>query len=144
VWNHPEVSVVLSGMSTMEHVEENVASAGRSRASLLNADELALIARVRDQYRELSPIPCTDCGYCQPCPEGVFIPRIFETYNEGVMYNQPERIKGWYNSDWWLKAEQRADRCVQCGECETKCPQDIAIMEWLEKVHQALGKEETD
>jgi predicted aldo/keto reductase-like oxidoreductase len=144
VWNHPEVSVVLSGMSKMEHVEENIVSAGRSRAGLLNADELALIARVRDQYRELSPIPCTDCGYCQPCPEGVYIPRIFETYNEGVMYNQPERVKGWYNSDWWLKAEQRADRCVQCGECETKCPQDIAIIEWLEKVHEALGEGETD
>jgi predicted aldo/keto reductase-like oxidoreductase len=143
VWNHPEVSVVLSGMSTMEHVRENVASADRSAPNSLSDDELALIARVRDKYRELCPIPCTDCGYCQPCPEGVFIPRIFETYNEGVMYNIPERVRRQYNSDWWLKPEQRADQCVQCGECEEKCPQGIAVIEWLEKVHQALGDGET-
>jgi predicted aldo/keto reductase-like oxidoreductase len=143
VWNHPEVSVVLSGMSTMEHVRENVASADRSAGNSLSDGELALIARVRDRYRELCPIPCTDCGYCQPCPEGVFIPRIFETYNEGVMYNIPERVKRLYNSDWWLKPEQRADQCVQCGECEEKCPQNIAIIEWLERVHQALADGET-
>lgn len=136
VWNHPEVSLLLSGMSTMEQVRENIASAERSGPGNLSAEELALIARVRDMYRRLAPIPCTGCEYCQPCPNEVKIPRIFEIYNEAMMYGTPEQARMFYG---WLKEEERADRCAACGECEEKCPQDIAIIEWLARVHQALG-----
>lgn len=136
VWNHPEVSLLLSGMSTMEQVRENIASAERSGPGTLSVEELALIARVRDMYRRLAPIPCTGCEYCQPCPSGVKIPRIFEIYNEAIMYGTPEQARMFYG---WLKEEERADRCAACGECEDKCPQDIAITEWLDRVHQALG-----
>jgi len=136
VWNQPEVSLLLSGMSTMEQVVQNLASAERSGPGTLTADELALIARVRDVYRRLRPIPCTDCQYCQPCPNGVSIPRIFEIYNDGQVYGDMDSARMFYG---WLKEEERADRCVECRECEERCPQSIAIVEWLARVHQALA-----
>jgi len=136
VWNHPEVSIVLSGMSTMEQVEQNVVSASRSESDLLTTDELNLITKVRDKYHELCPIPCTRCEYCMPCPNGVRIPRIFEIYNEAVMYNDEESARRSYQ---FIKEEERADKCVQCGACEGKCPQSIEIREWLAKVHKLLS-----
>jgi predicted aldo/keto reductase-like oxidoreductase len=136
VWNQPEVSLLLSGMSTMEQVVQNLASAERSGPGTLTADELALIARVRDVYRRLRPIPCTDCQYCQPCPNGVSIPRIFEIYNDGQVYGDMDSARMFYG---WLKEEERADRCVECRECEERCPQSIAVVEWLARVHQALA-----
>lgn len=147
LWNQPEVSVVLSGMSAMQHVEENVASADVSGVGTLTADELALYDQVQAQYQELIAIPCTDCGYCMPCPQGVDIPGNFASYNEGVMFDKPEAARGHYD---WLKfayEEQgifehdvRAAQCIQCGECEEKCPQSIPISEWMPVIHQALGE----
>jgi predicted aldo/keto reductase-like oxidoreductase len=131
VWNHPEVSVVLSGMSTMTHVKENVASAEKSGPHTLTDEELRIIAEVRDMYRTLCPIPCTNCSYCLPCPNGVRIPRIFEIYNEAVMYNSPDRARRFYA---FLKEGERADSCEKCGNCEEVCPQSIEIREWLSKV----------
>jgi len=140
VWNQPEVSLALSGMSTMEQVQENIASAGRSGPGTLTDEEVALIARVRDKYRELVPIPCTACEYCLPCPSGVNIPRAFRVYNEGVMYNARDKAREHYN--WWLKEEERADRCTQCARCEELCPQQIEIIAWLEKVHRYISEDE--
>ena len=138
VWNHPEVSVVLSGMSTMQHVIENVASADRSKAGSLTEEELTLIDRVRDVYRELAPIPCTNCKYCMPCPNGVNIPRILEIYNDAGMYNDDRVARVAYQ---WVDKEQRADRCIECGQCEDRCPQDIPITQWLKKAHTLLCEE---
>jgi predicted aldo/keto reductase-like oxidoreductase len=137
VWNHPEVSLALSGMSAMEQVEQNVASAGQSGPGTLTDEDLALIGRVRDKYRELVPIPCTQCEYCLPCPNGVNIPRIFEIYNEAVMYNEYRSARMLYS---WLKEEERANLCEQCGQCEELCPQGISVAEWLEKAHQLLSE----
>ncbi len=136
LWNQPEVSLVLSGMSTMEQVEQNLDSADRSRVGGMSPEELATVDRVREAYRTLSPIPCTDCRYCMPCPSGVAIPRIFSTYNDSVMYDQPDRAKASYNR--FMKPEERADNCVECGQCEAACPQQIEIIDWLKKVHAAL------
>jgi len=141
VWDHPEVSLLLSGMSTIEQVQQNVASAGQSGPGTLTAQEMALIARARDRYQDLCPIPCTDCGYCQPCPNDVNIPRIFEIYNDAIMYGLHDRARRFYG---WLKEEQRADRCAQCGECEERCPQGIPIMEWLEEAQQFLCEQDRD
>ena len=91
VWNHPEVTLALSGMSKMEQVVENVAYAEHSQPHNLTADELALIRRVRDAYRSLSPISCTACRYCMPCPNGVEIPRVFNLYNEAMIYSDATR-----------------------------------------------------
>ncbi len=136
LWNQPEVSLCLSGMSAMRHVEENVASAERSGVGTLNREELELVDRVREAYRELSPIPCTDCKYCQPCPSGVAIPSIFSTYNSAMMYGDHARYRTSYNR--FMDAEKRADNCVECGQCESACPQQIEIIDWLKKAHAFL------
>lgn len=137
LWNQPEVSVVLSGMSAMEHVRENVACAEALGTHVLTAEELALVGRVREKYRELCPIPCTRCGYCMPCPNGVNIPRNFEVYNEGVMYAKPDHARRAYT---WMSEDERASACVQCRECEELCPQGIPISEWMPGVHEVLGE----
>jgi predicted aldo/keto reductase-like oxidoreductase len=137
VWNQPEVSLALSGMSTMQQVEENVASAGRSGVGTLAEQELALVDRVKDAYLELCPIPCTDCRYCQPCPNGVAISRIFTLYNEATMFNALERSRMVYEQ--WMREDERADCCLACGECEAACPQGIEIIEWLKKADALLS-----
>ncbi len=136
VWNQPEVSLLLSGMSAMRHVEENVVYAGRSGPGTLTPDELALVDRVREAYRALIPIPCTQCGYCQPCPSGVDIPEILNVYNEATMYENLPAARAAYG---WIKKESRADHCIECGECLDKCPQHIPIPDWLKKAHELLS-----
>jgi len=136
LWDQPEISVVLSGMSTLQQVVENVDSAKNSGISSLTQDELDLVDRVREIYHQLSPIPCTKCNYCMPCPNGVNIPRNFEIYNEAIMYQKVEAARLGYNR--WFSAEEHADQCIECLECEDKCPQQIAITTWLPKVHELL------
>jgi predicted aldo/keto reductase-like oxidoreductase len=139
VWNQPEVSLVLSGMTAMEHVAENVASAGRSGPGTLSAEELAVVERVRAEYEKLCPIPCTDCKYCLPCPNGVNIPRVFEIYNDLMMYGDENRAQMVYNM--FMKEDERANLCIECGECLDKCPQMIEIPDWLAKAHEVLCQE---
>ena len=136
VWNLPEVSMLLSGMSTMEHVERNLEYAERSRPEMFDETDLAVIARVRDLYRQLSPVPCTACRYCVPCPQGVDIPRILELYNDAHQFGDPGRQRLYYT---WLAEDERADRCTACGECEEKCPQGIAVAGWMEKAQTFLA-----
>jgi predicted aldo/keto reductase-like oxidoreductase len=139
VWSQPEVSVVLSGMSTMQQVVENVESAGRSEPGLLSADELAIVDRVREQYREMCAVPCSGCKYCLPCPNGVAIPDVFGIYNDLLMFSDEARAKMFYG---WLDEKSRADQCIECGECLEKCPQHIEIPDWLAKAHRSLRSEE--
>ena len=125
-------------MSNAAQLDENLASADRSGVGTLGEADLALVAEVRAEYLRLAPIPCTECKYCQPCPNSVDIPTIFAFYNEAMMFNAYEYARYAYNN--WITAECRGDKCLKCGECESKCPQHIAIMEWLEKVETALGR----
>ena len=146
LWNQPEVSVVLSGMSAMEQVKENVALASASKVDLA-VNELALYDQVRAGYKALTAIPCTKCGYCMPCPQGVNIPGNFADYNDGLMYAKPDAARGHYS---WCKFayevqhifdhDVRAAQCIQCQECETKCPQNIPISKWMPVIHQVLGE----
>jgi len=138
VWHHSEVSLLLSGMSEMQHVEENLKSAANSGVGSLTAEELDLVDRVSKAYRSLSPIPCTDCKYCMPCPSGVTIPRIFSVYNNYKMYGNEDGAKRSYNQ--FTKPENRADQCVECGECEKACPQQIEIIDWLKMAHAFLAE----
>jgi predicted aldo/keto reductase-like oxidoreductase len=138
VWNQPEVSLALSGMSTMEQVRQNLASADTSGPNTLSDDDLALIARVREKHGELCPIPCTQCAYCMPCPNGVNIPRNFAIFNEGRIYNRIDDARRGYERR--LPEEERASACIQCRQCEELCPQQIPISEWMPDVHEVLGE----
>jgi predicted aldo/keto reductase-like oxidoreductase len=137
LWNKPQVSVVLSGMSTMEQVVQNVASANVSGVGTLNEQELTLIGRVRDKYDELCPIPCTQCRYCMPCPNGVDIPRNFAAFNMGVMYAAFAEARRRYQN---IPEDARASACIQCRQCEDLCPQSIEISAWMPVVHEVLGE----
>ncbi|MFW6164068.1 MAG: aldo/keto reductase [Planctomycetota bacterium] len=130
LWHTPEVSVVLSGMSTMAQVEENVASAARSGVGTLSLAELSVIEAAREAYEKLAVVPCTACSYCMPCPEGVDIPRNFRLLNDARVFggNQTALTRNLYRG---LPEPARAAACVACKECEEKCPQGIAISEWM-------------
>ena len=142
VWNQPEVSVALSGMSTMGQVVENIAAADRSGIGVLTANEITLVDQVREAYQGLNPIPCTKCGYCMPCPSSVEIPRILELFNDASVYGNLRIRRLFYSGPRGLKEEQRADQCTECGECVEVCPQEIPIPEWLQKAHALLVPEE--
>lgn len=138
IWNQPEVSVILSGMTTMEQVEENLKSASQSGIGILGPEDLQLVDKVAEGYRSRTAIPCTACQYCMPCPNGVDIPRNFKMYNDGYMY---EDVKGARVSyDRFMKEEDRAVNCIQCRICEEECPQKIEISRWMPKVHGVLGE----
>ncbi|MDP2645708.1 MAG: aldo/keto reductase [Desulfobacterales bacterium] len=136
VWNHPEVSTVLSGMSAMEHVVENVAAADRSGPHVLARDELARIDRVKGEYRKGSLIPCTNCRYCLPCPNNVDIPGILQLYNDALIFSDLSRARHLYPIR--IQEDERAGQCTQCRQCEALCPQGIAISEWLEKARELV------
>jgi predicted aldo/keto reductase-like oxidoreductase len=138
VWSQPEVSMALSGMSTMEQVVENVKIADRSKPGLYQVADLEVIKKIKEAYKSLSPIPCSGCRYCQPCPNKVEIPRVFQIYNDAVMYDDMRGGKFMYNGPFGIPQDQRADQCIQCYECQEKCPQKIDIPDWLKKAHKAL------
>ncbi len=132
IWNQPEVSVILSGMTEMGHVEENIKSAEKATVAAMTAEELQLIENIRSEYLKTTPIPCTSCQYCIPCPEAVHIFQIFELYNDGQRYKDNIRPRLVYKN--YLGGKQ-ADACVECSECEEACPQEIPIIEWLKTCH---------
>jgi hypothetical protein len=136
VWNQPEISVVLSGMSTVAQVDENLASADRSGPGTLSADEVRLVEEVAATYTRLQPIPCTRCDYCMPCPSGVNIPHNLGLYNTAVMYDRFAEMRKWYAG---TKAEERAAACTDCDQCEAKCPQKIMISDWMPRIDRELG-----
>jgi len=137
LWSQPEVSVVLSGMSLMEQVEENLISANASRIGSFGDAELGLIAQVVGKYHTRTVIPCTKCGYCMPCPNGVIIPDNFEFFNHAHLFD--DLAGGHSNYHVFLSKEQRADACIKCGNCDELCPQKIAISEWMPKVAALLA-----
>ncbi|MBN1136450.1 MAG: aldo/keto reductase [Anaerolineae bacterium] len=138
LWNQPEVSVVLSGMSEMAHVEDNLASANASGVGALTADDLARVEQARQLYHSLRPIPCTQCQYCMPCPNGLNIPRNFDIFNRGIMYGRLEDARQEYAHR--VPEAERASECIACLACESLCPQSIPISEWMPIVHSVLGE----
>lgn len=139
LWSQPEVSLVLSGMSTLEQVEQNLASADNSRVGLLNKEELDLIGKVRETLSSLSPIGCTACEYCLPCPNGVNIPYLFHLYNRIAVFDDLEGTRFTYKT--FVKEEERAQNCIQCGECLSKCPQQLPISDWMPVIEDVLMNE---
>jgi len=141
VWNHPEVTVVLSGMNEEDHIEENLTAAEQGLAGSLTDDELRLVDAAARKYKTLMKVACTGCGYCMPCPSDVSIPRCFEVYNQMHMFGNEAEAKFVYAirmSGILGGPPSYASQCVQCEECLEKCPQDIEIPRFLERVASEL------
>lgn len=136
VANFDNVKVVLSGMSTVDQMKENLEIADRLLPNNLDEEGSALIERVKQMYISKVQVPCTQCRYCVPCPHGVEIPRTFTFLNRGHIYNTLDSMKEQYLSQ--LNTEMRASACVACGACEPKCPQKIEIIQMLKKVSETF------
>ena len=136
--NYPQVSTVLSGITTMEQLREDIEIFSKSDAIpfCLNDADKQLLARVRTAYESLQAVPCTGCEYCLPCPNGVNIPGVLARYNDGKMFGSFEPPKRGYM--FMTRGKADASRCIACGECEKKCPQHIDIIEQLKISHEAL------
>jgi predicted aldo/keto reductase-like oxidoreductase len=138
LWDQPEISVTLSGMSTMVQVIENVNLASESAVGMFTESDQQTIEKARQAYHSLRPVQCSGCRYCQPCPSGVDIPTVFQIYEDSVMYGDPRLGQFRYNGPFGINQDQRADKCTECGECLEKCPQKIDIPTWLKKAHEAM------
>jgi hypothetical protein len=137
LWDQPEVSLILSGMTAMEQVEENLRSADRSRIAAFTPAEHALIAQVKEMYSSRIAIPCGKCNYCMPCPNGVNIPGNFDFFNYAHLYDDVSGARFKYQV--FLTEEQRSSACIACGICEGLCPQNITISEQMAKVTALLA-----
>jgi len=138
VWHHPEVVTALSGMNTEEQLRENLAIADVAAPGALSETELALVAEVRSYFLGRIKVPCTTCGYCVPCPNGVAIPDVFSMVNTTAMFDSLEDTSQLYKAIL-VSRGLAADACTECGECEPKCPQAIAIPDVLKEAHKLLG-----
>ena len=138
LWNQPEVTVVLSGMNSLETVEENVRTASDACPGEFTAAEETLLDQVRQIIREKEKVPCTGCRYCMPCPKGVDIPGIFACYN--TMYTESKASgRNQFMQTVALTAEPAfASQCIECGKCELHCPQEIPIRQKLKEADRAL------
>lgn len=137
VWNHAEVVSALSGMNSEQQLAENLASADAARAAAMAPEALGLVGEVRDFYRSRMQVECTTCGYCLPCPNGVAIPDVFSAYNSSTMFDARRTAAMVYRM-WVCGGGHGADVCLQCGECEPKCPQHIPIADRLQEAHAHL------
>ncbi len=139
VLTNPNIDVVLSGMSTMDHVEENVRVVAANAP--LNTEELNIIDKHTVRLKKMAELYCTGCRYCMPCPQGVDIPRIFSLYNKGRVYGLWDFAKAGYAELQEANKEDKrpADACTTCGACAPKCPQHIDIPTELKAAHTALS-----
>lgn len=148
IWDHPEATVVLSGLNDEAHIDENLAIAEVAEPNLLTDKERELVSRSAAKYRELMKVGCTGCGYCMPCPMQVDIPMTFELYNKMHMFGNEAEGKFMYAlrlSGALTGAEPCfASQCVQCGECVDKCPQHLPIPETLADVVDELEGPDLD
>lgn len=133
VWDDPDMSLALSGMSTMEQVKENIALADAGLPHSLSPVELELIEKVRQMYRERVKADCSGCRYCMPCPSGIDIPTILACLNNASVYGSPESDKLIYNFEVSLGHTERASECTECGQCVDACPQGIDVPEVLKE-----------
>ena len=134
----PGVKVILSGMSSMEQVEDNLRTFAAFKP--LSEQEQDTIREVTEILRSRVQNGCTGCRYCMPCPAGVNIPGCFATWNTYHMYQNYNSVR--WNWEVVLGDEHQPKNCVQCGKCEAQCPQKIAIREDLKRVQVDLDKKE--
>ncbi|MGD0644969.1 MAG: aldo/keto reductase, partial [Candidatus Bathyarchaeia archaeon] len=142
VWNHPQVTVALSGMNDEKQVAENIKIAETALPGSMKADELATIKNVAESYRRLTKVQCTGCEYCLPCPSGVNIPANFRIYNDYYMFGEEQQSRAIYGMmlmGGFGGKRSDASLCKECKKCVERCPQHIAIPEQLKLVSNDLG-----
>jgi len=139
VWNHPEVNVVLSGMSDEEQLADNIRIASDVVPNSFSEEELGVFDHVKKVMHERTKIPCTACGYCMPCPAGVDIPGCFSHYNDKYLINDKSVKMRYFQSLGAIAVKPAyASICKSCGKCESHCPQNIAIRSELKTVSKEM------
>ena len=138
LWNHPDITCVLSGMGSMQMVEENVKTAADSESEAFTEADLLVIQKVKQALMDTIKVPCTGCNYCMPCPQGVDIPTCLSCYNNTALARKGSAIAR-YTQQTALKTKpQIASLCNNCGKCEKLCPQHIKIGEELANAAKIL------
>ena len=139
LWDQPQVTCVLSGMNSLEQLENNAHAAAKAYPGCLSVEERAVIEVARDEFRAAFKVPCTGCNYCMPCPKGISIPACFAAYNESFSLGLPTALMHYFTSVGAGGEELHlASDCIRCGSCAKKCPQHIAIPDELVKVRKRL------
>ena len=138
LWDQPGVTCVLSGMNSVEMVEENCRLASEAEAGLFTESDQAFIEKLKEEIRAYVKVGCTGCRYCMPCPSGVDIPGVFRCYKH--MYTESRKEGRYeYAQTIGLAAEPGfGSRCVRCGRCEKLCPQVLPIRDLLREADRAL------
>ena len=138
LWDQPEVSVILSGMNSMEMLDENIRIANETGAFSMTDEEHEFLNGVRDAINEKMKVGCTGCSYCMPCPMGVDIPGCFRSYENSYIDNYFTGIKEYIMCTTLRKDKSTASLCVECGKCKEHCPQKINIPDQLKNVKKRL------
>ncbi|BDZ69743.1 aldo/keto reductase [Methanobacterium petrolearium] len=137
LWDIPEISTVLSGMTTMEQLRENLLTAEDGLPNSLTSKERKLMEEVKEVYQGRMVVDCSRCGYCMPCPSGINIPQSLSYLNQAAMLEDDTEVKNQYY--FMLKDTERAGNCLECGLCEELCSQHISIREKLKQVARKFG-----
>jgi len=138
IWNHKEVTTVLSGMNSTQMIEENIKVASDANINSFTEKDFELFKKAKEILGEKIKIPCTGCNYCMPCPAGVDIPTCFSCYNNIELEGKLRAITTYMMQTSLKRENHNASRCVSCGKCEENCPQKIEIREELTKVSKRL------
>ncbi|MBN7773016.1 aldo/keto reductase [Clostridium aminobutyricum] len=134
VADFPEVLTILSGMTTMEQLQENIRILSQAEPNSLTEKEHKIIAKVSDEYNNLIKYSCTACRYCMPCPQRIEIPAVINLYNEWHLYNGNPKIKADFNM--WVSPKARPSVCTSCNACQSHCPQGLPVSEIMQKAKE--------
>jgi predicted aldo/keto reductase-like oxidoreductase len=142
IWNHPEVTVVLSGMNEEAHIEENIRIAEDARPKSLSGAELKVVDQVKEALSGMMKVGCTGCGYCMPCPAGVNIPLCFAGYNNKHLFNEAIYQIMYLTQTTGTDGGKPsyASLCRNCGQCEQHCPQGLPIRRRLQEVARDMQR----
>ena len=138
LWNQPEVTCVLSGMNSLDMVNENIRIASEAEAGHLTEEDFKIVEEIKQIIREHEKVGCTGCRYCMPCPKGVDIPSVFYYYNLMYMEKKSSARREFAQNMGIRREPGFASQCVGCGKCEKHCPQHIDIREKLKEADRAL------